>query len=260
MATGGLKPIARLILDTLSPGSRTDLVPAAYQRFGAGRVVYAGFDSSWKWFFREKEDTAKIFYEQFWKSLFVFATDLETPDKSPPLMIETENAVHVQNRPVNLTVVIRDTSIEGISENMTLVLTDPRDRDYPLPWKLPFGKPGHARASFTPKSPGTYRVRARLKTGPEVLSDRLVVNVRKDLSEYEDLTLNAQTLKRIARATGGAYLTETGYRSAPFRFERGERLRKQAVLKPLWNGHAIFWTLVSVMAVSWILRRNIHLE
>ncbi|MBN2143109.1 MAG: VWA domain-containing protein, partial [Candidatus Aureabacteria bacterium] len=257
-----LKSSAFLLLQDKNTQGGLSVVPAAYQRFGSGRVVYVGFDTSWKWFFNSTRQDWKAFYSWFWKSVFSFAMGQkkhQAPDEAL-FYLQMEDETAMEGKEVRINFFLGEGCRTDAEKKLSVQVTDPDKKMFTLPFEVPYGEPGFGHASFVPEMSGDYRVEGILEREKAPLKDQIVVSVRKDMREYEDLTLNESSLKRISDETGGEYLPLSAYLKKPFVFEREPVSQEKVMLKPFWNSSWVFVIFIGVMAFGWILRRSINLD
>jgi hypothetical protein len=88
-----LRPSVRLITDAVALETRRGAVAMAARRFGAGRVVSAGYSDSWRWRMTGP-DGAEGRYRQWWSRVVAAARADATVDRSPS--VQTQAAPRVE--------------------------------------------------------------------------------------------------------------------------------------------------------------------
>jgi hypothetical protein len=87
-----MRPSVRLITDAVALETRRGAVALAARRFGAGRVVSAGYSDSWRWRMIGP-DGAEAKYRQWWSGVVAAASGNATVPA--PLRVETHSAPRV---------------------------------------------------------------------------------------------------------------------------------------------------------------------
>jgi hypothetical protein len=105
--------------------------------------------------------------------------------------------------------------------------------------------------------PGIYRVAVDVRRGsmPLASAQRSVLVGGTD-REMTDPRLNEDVLRRIARASGGAYLRAGDASRLPALLTAVNAVPAAPRLEDLWHRPAIFAALIVLLAAEWMLRRR----
>jgi hypothetical protein len=222
----------------------------AVQRYGQGRAMVFTGEASWRWRMqRPSEDRS---YELFWRQAARWlSSGAPDPVSVLPMAPETGSAgaVALDVRddtfaPVNdAQVTVRVTLPGGETQDVRTALSDPRT--------------GRYSADMRFDQPGIYRVRAEARKGTTELgsSDRwvLVGGVDREMAEPR---LNEDVLRRIAAASGGAYL-RADEASRLSSLLSGVALQPASPrLQELWHTPWVFAAVILLLATEWMLRRR----
>jgi hypothetical protein len=245
------KESAEVILEEKESASPVALGHA----YGLGNVFFLGGAGTWLWKFDPQEESKK-FYDNFWKAFFFEMMGAQSDLEDEALVLRVEDAVPIQGNAVRVQVLFGKNKMENRKEQFQLRLRNPKNQLLDLPFEMILENQAHA--SFVPNQSGEYVLEATLPE--EKIKKELVLNVREDLREYEDLSRNDALLRRISQETGGQYATWKEYLAKPFQFHREESAHKKIREDTLWTSPWIFLFLLLVMSAGWILRRSIHLD
>lgn len=245
-------------------GATGEFHPLVLQQFaGAGRVIFLGFDETWRWRWRNDEDQFNRFWLQAVRVLsrsrlgrVELKLDKQTsyrkderivvtvrfPDDAPAPPADTPVRVTVQRGPLTLPDGSRG---EGEAETQVLALTKVEGTRATFQGALTRTPVGDYVFSLTePEVPGT-RPRAEAKVLPPPNErDRVEMN-RGDLSAAAELSRG----KVYTLATADAVFDElTALARVP--------LDKPCPPLPLWNQPAVFLMVLALLAAEWLLRKR----
>ena len=249
-------------------GEPNALHPIALQQFvGAGRVMFLGFDETWRWRFRLTEER----FDQFWSqavrtvarskvSRIELKTDKPTtyrrgepigltvrfPDDAPAPAVDAVVKVRVERKPIRLpgqsgrvgdaeTQTVRLTKMPGTRATFTTVLTRTPEGEYAF--QLTEGSP--TKQANNP--------RAEAKVLPPQ-------------GELDQLSMNRADLEETAKKSGGEFFTLATAEELMAKLVVNDRDRVQLnqPCPPLsiWNHAALFALWVLLLAGEWWLRRR----
>jgi hypothetical protein len=256
-----LKPAAE-ILAVRGAGDSSDgpsAQPLAVQQFvGAGRVLFFGFDESWRWRLRDNERL----YKQFWMQTVNF---LARPRLGRADLRLDKQAPYRQGEPIRVTVRFPDdaappnpetpvqVAIESKAENGELEVQN-------LQLARLAGSRGTYEALLSRSLPGSYRFRlvAPTSTGP---APETTARVLPPPGETDNLKLNRGDLERAALISRGRYydLAEAG--RLPAEMPEAPRVSLHQPRPPyeLWSHPSMFLLGLGLIGIEWLLRKRRHL-
>lgn len=239
--------------------------PLVLQEFvGAGRVIFMGFDESWRWRWRTDEEQ----FNRFWlQAVRVLARSrrgrvelklepgggpyrrddrvtvkVRFPDDAPPPPDDTVVRVQVQRFPLTNA---DEGSGTGDAEAQELVLSRVKTERGEFEAVLTRTPEGYYRFTMTEPDPGTNPPRAEAKVLPPPAERERVEMNRADLSAAAD------------RSHGGFYtLADADKVFADLHDLEPIPLNEPRPPLPLWNHPLIFVLLLSVFAAEWLLRKR----
>ncbi len=236
--------------------------PVVLQQFvGAGRVLFLGFDETWRWRWRKDEEQ----FNRFWRqAVTVMArtrvrrvelkTDKQTgyrrdepikltvqfPDDAPPPGDSVK--VGVERGP------LRDGSgrvIAGDTETSTLTLGKVR------------GSRASYEATLTRTPVGEYRF-ALTDPAPTGLKPKAEARVLPPPGERDRLEMNKADLTRAAAESRGKFYTLADAERLPDDLPEVARLPLNQPCPPLpvWNHGVTFALLLALLGCEWVLRKR----
>ena len=249
-------------------GEPNALHPIALQQFvGAGRVMFLGFDETWRWRFRLTEER----FDQFWSQAVrtvakskVSRTELKTdkpttyrrgepigltvrfPDDAPAPAPDAAVKVQVVRKPIRVpgqagrvgeteTQTVRLSKVAGTRATFTTVLTRTPEGEYAF--ELTEGSPT--------KSANNPRAEAK---------------VLPPQGELDQLSMDRADLEETAKKSGGEFFTlaNADELMAKLVVADRDRLQLNQPCPPLsvWNHAALFGLWVLLLAGEWWLRRR----
>ena len=107
-------------------------------------------------------------------------------------------------------------------------------------------------------SAGDYQIRLPDPGGTDAIT--LPLHVAPDFeAEMADISGNPQLLRRLAEASGGAYLPLSDIHLLPDLIEKAESASQGMVERPLWDSHYLFLFVLGCLAAEWAIRKRVGL-
>ncbi len=231
-------------------------VPAlVMRRQGAGRVLYAGFDDSWRW----RYEVADKYHEPYWKqvSRWMMETPFSVRDRF--VSLGTEKITYEVGEAVWVRARLRDAFGRPV-DNATAEAVMLRDGEEIA--AIPLSVDRQAAGLFTGKTdqlpPGRYDVRMRVtgRDDADLKATTSFVVVGHQTGELGVLHCNEPLLRQVADASGGRYVREEDAESllnhlAPKGDDTIEE-REVALAQSYW----LFVPLIVLLSVEWFVRKR----
>ena len=247
-------------------GAGGELHPLVLQQFaGSGRVMFFGFDETWRWRWRDSEER----YDQFWAqavralakdrvSRAELGTDRQTayrrgepirltarfPDDAPaptgPVRVRVDRRARPDAAPESEAIQLA--KVEGSRATYQTLLTRTPEGEYrfeltdPPPAPLPGTPPGRS-------PPAKPRAEARVLPPP---------------GERDRLDLDRAGLERAASESRGQFYTLADAARVADDLPEGVRvpLDQPTPPYPVWNHALTFALFLSLLGAEWVLRRR----
>jgi len=215
----------------------------ASQFYGAGRVVFAGVDESWRW-----QTLAESAYRRYWTQWIrhlaegrlvggrraVVTSDRETYALGDRILVSARVLDATWKPLADPTVAVSITGPEGAAETIVLD-ADPN-------------RPGWYRGGFDAKAPGLYGI---------ALGDASkAVEVELPNLEFEEPSLDAASLLAIAQGSGGAVYGGDAIATIPEAIpDRTQSVVASEEPITLWDRTFTLAVLASLLIAEWIIRK-----
>lgn len=267
------KPAARVLLEH-GDSTRTTRLPSQIepllvaQAVGNGRVVYVGFDETWRW--RYVEDG--YYYRRFWGNVVRYLAPLHARQ----VVISTGGERFSAGEEITVDVEAYDEDYQPLeADELTLTVTDTRSgevAEHVL--QAVKGKPGRFRGAVLADRTGTFAfsVPASVADPRQVASRQIVVTLPQ--AEAKRTEANPQMLTLAVAGQGRAVAAEGGepterYLFAAYEIDqltealRGGASRPEQAVEEvrhtLWDTPGAWLMLVGLLAVEWFLRKRANM-
>ncbi len=240
------------------PGEKHPLI--LQQFVGSGRVMFFGFDETWRWRFRTGEER----YNQFWLQA---VRTLSRNRVTRPEVRTDKQTNYRRDEPIRLTVRFPDDAPPPADDAPVRVKVE----------RTPL-KPGGATESQTVQLARVEGTRAEYQTlitrTPEgqyrfELTDPVVTGSRPRAEakvlpppgERDRIDMDRQALSRAAAESRGKFYTLADAANLPDDLPEVARvpLNQPVPPVPLWNHAATFTLVLALLAAEWLLRRRARL-
>ncbi|HZR23699.1 MAG TPA: glutamine amidotransferase [Vicinamibacterales bacterium] len=247
-ALGGPRPGATVLAVTTSPdGAVHPLV--AVQRYGQGRSMIFGGEASWRW--KMMMASTDRSYEFFWRQAVRW---LATPAPDPVQIVANESTEPGDAASIDIDA--RDASFAPVAD-AKIDATIAAPGGDPQPLKLRHVDGGRFSGAWRPEQTGLYHVHADAHRGTAALgvADRWIYVGGSD-REFTDPRLNEGFLRRIARNSGGRYVRANDASKVLDFLSSAVPQDAAPERRDLWHEPWTYATIVTLLALEWILRRR----
>ncbi len=233
--------------------------PLILQQFvGAGRVLFIGFDDTWRWRFRQDE----VHFNQFWLQ----AVQVLARGHIRRTEVRTDRKTYRRDEPVHVTVRFPDDAPppEG-PVKITVDRQPPKNgvdsRSQPERQTIQLAHREGTRATFealvtrTPEGNYSFALSSPLPTGSP---PRAEARVLPPPGEMDRIQLNEQELQRAARESRGAYYPLNRADTLADALPSGPRVALDQPCEPLsiWNHPLMFALVLSLLTAEWLMRKR----
>jgi hypothetical protein len=229
----------------------------AMHRYGPGRSVFVGFDSTYRWRYLHEE-----YFDGFWARLIDRVGRGKALGGRYPFTLSTDKAsyrtgdrVTVRARAVDST--DGDKVVADLRGEIELAGQPPTPLELtPLANQLDV-----AEASFPLAEAGTYSVRilpgnVASAGDPAVRPATLTLRVEAASNELDRPKLDRALLDDLARASGGSVLDLADYEKLPEAFQVKQVGRLLEYRDELWDAPLVFGALMVLLTLEWVLRKR----
>jgi hypothetical protein len=262
---GNLRPIHWLSGATALPGAETLVeatvggkkLPGVVTRpFGAGKVLYQGFDDSWRW----RYEVADQYHVRYWNQIANWMAELPFAVRDKLISLDAGALTYQPGDSADLRVRLRDGQGRPVTNAaVDAVLFRDGKRVATIRLSPDDNAGGLFRGRTAALEPGTYEVAvesaaiaerdAKARTGFKVEP--------LETGELTQLSLNEELLRQMATTTGGEYLREENIDRlvdllAPI--SQGRVIESDTVL---WQSYWWFLPIIALLTVEWIIRKRV---
>ena len=230
-------------------------VPAiVLRRFGAGKVLFAALDETWRWRYRVADE----YHQRYWNQVsnLIMASPFAVSDRF--VSIDAGSLVYTPGQNVQIRAKIRDTQGRPTTDAVAkanIFLDGRKIATIPLEADK---NSGEFRGSTSVVQTGNYEVKVEVLGYPE---DLMLANAQfyvqpPEAGELAQLDCDEQILKEIASNSTGAFFREE---DASALSDRVALLSEGKVMQSdvaLWQSYLWFAAIVLLLTIEWILRKR----
>lgn len=246
-------PGAEVLLEAVL-GER--VVPAlVFRRFGAGRVLYAGHDESWRW----RYNVGDQYHSKFWNQVSKWMMEAPFPVQDKFVSLDSGAPSYQPGELAEIRVRVRDEEGKSMLEAKAVaVLFRDGQKLAELPLAADESNGGTFRARTQPLTPGQYEVRVRVEGLPEnEMKARTQFTVAsKSGGELGALHCDERLLRQMAFYSGGSYFREeemAGLADVLRPLSDGRVIESETAL---WQSYWWFGAIVLLLTLEWVVRKK----
>ncbi|MBM3876053.1 MAG: VWA domain-containing protein [Verrucomicrobia bacterium] len=246
-------PGAELWVEAESGPSRAAAL--VFRRFGAGRVLYAAHDESWRWRF----EVGDLHHQKFWNQAAKAIMEAPFPVQDKFVSLDSGPANYKPGDTADIRVRLRDAQ-GGMLLRAKAEAQLSRDgrRVASLPLAADENSGGVYRARTAPLAPGQYEVSVTVEGHPEAgAKARTEFGVSgQSGGEMTHLHCDEALLRQLAHHSGGEFFREEDLGALA---ERLKPLSQAKVVESdtvLWRSYWWFVPVILLLVVEWVLRKR----
>ncbi|QDU55002.1 vWA domain-containing protein [Aeoliella mucimassa] len=248
------KPAARVL--ATHPTARTTTgapVPLmAEQYVGAGRVLYHGFDSTWRWRFR----VGDVYFARYWGQTLRQLARSKALNQQTPLQLVLDRPRYELGQPVRFRMRVDSKQLASLSGGLQVLLTADDQPNRRVTLNPSKAMPEEWQAVLSDLPPGQYRATvadSRLESPPEAVE----FQVMTPPGEFADTTMNQTGLEQLAEQTYGKFYMADSSNQLADDLPKAQRVPLET-LPPveLWNQWWMLAAITGCLSLEWILRKR----
>ena len=247
--------------EVLAHGEFPEAAPSpilVWRRIGAGKVLFSTTDELWRW----RYNVADRYHQKFWTQICNWVGEQPFSVVGSRVSIGSDKLVYGQGEEATLRVRVRDEDGKPAAEGDYVAVV--YDGGGKAAAEIALAADGNRGGIFRGKSgelePGEYKIAVRpdysLRNAAEFDARApLIVKAASD-SEFDELTLNEDLLRDIARSSGGQYFAEEESRNLVNLLESIDRKKVIPSQTVLWSSFWWFAAIVGMLTAEWVLRKR----
>lgn len=246
-------PGSEVFVDADVAGTR---VPAVVTRnFGAGRVLYQGFEDSWRW----RYEVGDQYHVRYWNQMADWVAELPFAARDRFISLDAGAITYRPGESAELRVRLRDGQGRPVSNGVVdAVLHRDGQRIASIRLAPEDNAGGLFRGHTAPLEPGQYEVTVESAAiAEQEAKARTSFKVEaRATGELTQLSLNEDLLRQMAIAAGGQYFREENINrlvDALAPLSKGRVIESETVL---WQSYWWFVPLVLLLGAEWFLRKR----
>jgi len=251
---GGAEVLVEAVLKDLSAAADKSVAAIVLRRFGAGKVLFAALDETWRWRYRVADE----YHQRYWNQVsnLIMASPFAVSDRF--VSIDAGSLVYTPGQNVQIRAKVRDTQGRPTTDAVAkanIFLDGRKIATIPLEADK---SSGEFRGSTSVVQTGNYEVKVEVLGYPE---DLMLANAQfyvqpPEAGELAQLDCDEQILKEIASNSTGAFFREE---DASALSDRVALLSEGKVMQSdmaLWQSYLWFAAIVLLLTIEWILRKR----
>lgn len=265
------KPATRVLLRKINPNDPSVNQPILVSgRYGAGTVLYFGFNSTWRW---RSVGVQAQYYDRFWIQVVRYLVESRSLQGQRRALVETDRSEYDLGDRVRVLAKVLDNQFQPLTdEKIVAQVITAEEVTLPLELKKVPGQAGEYQGVFAPQSVGQFSLTIQLPDQTDELvklSDPLVqpasFRVRSPSLEASTYWLNESLLKQMAEISGGRYFTLDQWSEiSKIVPEKVSETQYESRPEPLWDQTqwlrwSFFILPVLLLTLEWALRKRAKL-
>lgn len=262
--TESAKPMARVLLERGSQSGGEGNQPALVAgRFGAGSVLYFGFQGTWRW---RRVGLQAQFFDRFWIQVIRYLVENRSLQGSRRGFIDCDQPEYELGSKVTLLARFLDEQFQPSAlPTLQAIISDDQRRQQKVNLQLIPGQPGQYEGSFAATRTGSFEVTLDVPgsggEAGEQLIETATLRVVPPSAEANAYWLNEKLLREIAEQSGGKYFRLTDLSQLPAALPSLEtRAEFNSPPRPVWDLNRLTRYLallvpVALLGFEWAVRK-----
>jgi hypothetical protein len=226
------------------------------QRQGAGQVLFLGLNETWRWRLKTGERDA----DRFWRQLVRYAAGEPYAASRGPIALDVSRVSVEPGTPLHVRARVRGAKSPAETARFC-ELHIIRQQRIVSRRQLERVGPGQFAGELRDLQEGDCVLQLR---GTDAGGGEVVVKVPVHVAtgfeaEMRDISGDPSRLAKIARASGGQYLTIDQVNHLPERLAALRETESRFLRRPLWNSPYLFAFVFACLCGEWALRKRVGL-
>ena len=259
------KPGASVLLrhptDRNAYGNRPIAVTAPYPR---GTTFFLATDETWRW----RDPYAELYMDAFWRNVVRHLARGRLERRNDLLELTVDKARCDTGDRVRVQLRLHDSELQPmVTDEQSVFVRAAEGAPRPRVLRSVPGEPGLYQGSFTMNDTGAFSFLVFANDNPDdAVIGRQDVLVRIPDQELADSSQDAETLRRISRASRGAdangryvFLGDATNLVADFADRKAYTTREDTRTRAIWDNAWSLFLVLSLLGLEWLLRKRARL-
>ncbi len=225
-------------------------------RYGPGRVLYMGFDGSWRW-----RRLGERYFDRFWVQAVRYLVEGRLMGGKRRGRIATDRDVYPVGSRIGITARLYDAAFEPLTDPLVPAVVRGRPPAPPVEVELRLmaNRPGHYEGAVIARDVGVTEIEVALHGvgGGKPIRVTKQVTVEPPRVEFQDPRLNRALLADVADRSGGRYYEiDEVDRIAGDLPDRHETVVVRQPPRTLWDTWRLLALAVLLLTVEWAVRKR----
>ena len=261
-AAKSAKPTARVLMERGDQvGAEGNIPLIATGRYGAGTVLYMGFQGTWRW---RPAGLQAQFFDRFWIQVVRYLIENRSLQGSRRGFVDSDKTEYeLGDRIVFIGRVLNEQFSPANDASQSVLITNQDGRKQEVEMQLLPGDNGQYEGNVIASRTGTFTATIRLGDDPEdeKLIEPITYRVVTPKVESNAFWLNEKLLKEIADKSGGKYFRLDEIDQLPSELpKRVQRVTFKSPAEPLWDWNRYFRLFafllpVILLTAEWAIRK-----
>lgn len=244
----GVKPGASVLLETEAGDPL-----AVLQRYGSGEIFFLATDNAWRW----RRHMGDRVHTRFWGQVIQRLAGSRLIEGSRRASVQTARRHYRPGDRMEIKAELRSNDWQPLTrETVIAVLKSEVGEGREIILQKVPKQPGNYAGEVMAGLPGTYQL-----TIPELRESRPIdLFVEESNDEFQDLTVDAGRLRRLAERTGGKFFRLEDIAELPAAIQNREAKIERTRETAFWASPLYFLILLVPLTAEWILRKFCELK
>lgn len=223
----------------------------AAQMYGAGRAVYLGTNSTWRWRYYQGD----FYFYRFWGQTIRFLSAGRLLGHNKRINIVTDRNSYQLGDEVRVTARLRDELYRPLElPEVVAAAREPGGNSEDLVLVPVVRRPGTYRGTYQPQSAGAHEV--LIERVGELSATARSFMVEEPALETERPEANQALLQRLAQLSDGEYIPLEDIERVPDKIAKFQENMVIEVEDDLWDSPLMLLLFSAILITEWILRKK----
>ena len=234
-------------------GKKTPLI--ATMQVGAGRSMYIGVDSLWRW----RREFGDRYHYRFYSQAIRHLSTAKRLGGQKRFLLGADKNIYSIGDQVPLTALLKDEKFNPLTtDHVTVYVQGPKNKTQTVELKRRRDLEGNYEGTFYPNEKGDYNLWLKDEHQPEIHQSEISLKVDFPQLELENPRMHEELLRALAAAggEGGRYVTiDRLGQIPPLISPKEENVLHEKPIN-LWDNWLVLALFTLLITLEWVLRKK----